>query len=254
VNFGRIIFQIVYHFWSYFELIRQGKIKFGDNIKLIIPSGNFGNGLAAFYAKELGLPIDQIVLASNKNNILTDFIQSGIYNLNGRKVINTNSPAMDILISSNIERLLFHLFGDKRTKELMNDLEDQKCFKLTAEEHFIIPGIFDSEFATSEEVVNVIREVFDEYGYVIDPHTATAFFVYDELELRWPCIIASTAEWTKFIETEAEAHGCIPTLNALSDVLGVKIPKQISDLANKVDIHTDVIEIEQIEEYILASI
>ncbi|MBT3727627.1 threonine synthase [bacterium] len=253
VNFGRIIFQIVYHFWSYFELVGKGKIDFGDEITVVIPSGNFGNGLAAFYAKLLGLPIGKIVLASNKNNVLTKFIKDGEYSVN-RDFENTNSPAMDIRRPSNPERILFHMFGSDRTTELMENLENEGVFQLTKKEMDSIQEVFDADYASEEEIVLMIRDVSNDYSYTIDPHTATAFVSYRKLKIKGPCIISSTAEWTKFSETMSEAYGCDSTLEAIAEKVGTDIPKPITDLADKKVIHTDVIEIDEIEEYILNSI
>ncbi len=128
VNFGRIIFQIIYHFWSYLELIRQNAIKNGENIYLVVPSGNFGNVLGAYYAQKMGLNIEKLLVASNENNILTQWINTGVYDIRDKALKLTKSPAMDILKSSNIERVIFDLFGSTRTKELMEDLNKNNIF------------------------------------------------------------------------------------------------------------------------------
>lgn len=125
VNFGRIIFQIIYHFWSYLELIRQNAIKNGENIYLVVPSGNFGNVLGAYYAQKMGLNIEKLLVASNENNILTQWINTGVYDIRDKALKLTKSPAMDILKSSNIERVIFDLFGSTRTKELMEDFKQK---------------------------------------------------------------------------------------------------------------------------------
>jgi threonine synthase len=252
VNFGRIMFQIVYHFWSYYELVRQKKITFGDEIKVIIPSGNFGNGLSAFYAKELGLPIDKIILASNENNVLSDFIITGRYDLRFRELEPTNSPAMDILISSNIERLLFHYFGAKETNNLMHCLKEKKYFELDKSQQSMLQKDFSSSYANDDQVINAIRDVFYKYRYTIDPHTATAFVVYDNLNIKDNTIISSTAEWTKFIETMADVHMCMSDLNKIADILNIdEIPETISDLFNKDDVHDEIIYTDQIRERVL---
>ena len=131
VNFGRIIFQIIYHFWSYLELIRQNAIKNGENIYLVVPSGNFGNVLGAYYAQKMGLNIEKLLVASNENNILTQWINTGVYDIREKSLKLTKSPAMDILKSSNIERVIFDLFGNTRTKELMENINKNNIFKMT---------------------------------------------------------------------------------------------------------------------------
>ena len=125
VNFGRIIFQIIYHIHSHLELVRHGEIGLGDEVYLVVPSGNFGNALGAYYAKKAGLPIRKILIASNANNILTDLINTGVYDIRDRELILTESPAMDILKSSNVERVLFDKFGAVRTREMMEALNDE---------------------------------------------------------------------------------------------------------------------------------
>ena len=152
VNFGRIIFQIIYHIHAYLELIRRSEIKYGDKIYIIVPSGNFGNALGAYYAKKMGLSIKKILITSNENNILTDLITKGEYDLNSKILIKTSSPAMDILKSSNVERILFDKFGSERTKELMDNLSHNNSYKLS-----------DSELASLREDFDAISSD-DEYG------------------------------------------------------------------------------------------
>lgn len=205
VNFGRIIFQIVYHFWSYFELVRNQQIKLGETVNYIIPSGNFGNALGAFYARIIGLPIKKIILASNENNVLTDFVNKGIYNIRSRAILKTNSPAMDILISSNVESLLHCIFGEKRNLELMLSLHQDNFFRLYTDEKNVVTRIFSAGYATNQEVLAKINSTFCDYNYLIDPHTATGFVVRDKLGICDKSIIVSTAEWTKFPETITEA-------------------------------------------------
>jgi len=251
VNFGRIVFQVVYHFWSYFQLVKQERIKFGDKVTYIIPSGNFGNGLAAYYAMKMGLPIKKIILASNTNNVLTDFVETGVYDLRERKLVKTTSPAMDILKSSNVERLLYDLFGPERTKQLMEDLEDKKFFELNENELFVLKIYFSASFATDDEVSEVMKKTFEKRSYVIDPHTATGFVARKKLGIKGVCVICSTAEWTKFSETVAKAHGVKNDFGAITKKLGVKLPKQIASLSEKPENHTMVVPVTQIEDEIL---
>jgi len=251
VNFGRIMFQIVYHFWSYLELVRSGDINIGDEITLVIPSGNFGNGLAAYYAKIMGVPIKKIVLASNLNNVLTDFVKKGEYDLRNRKLVKTTSPAMDILKSSNIERLLYHLFDYERTNELMTNLEKDKYFKLTFEETLVLQKIFDAEFASDEEVLQHIKYSFLDAGYIMDPHTATGFIAKRKLKVSGPVIVASTAEWTKFSKTMAKAIDVEDDMYYLANKFSQELSIHIGKLETMPVLHTDIIKIEQIREEVL---
>lgn len=244
VNIGRIVFQIVYYFWSYLELFRNGEILLGEKINYIIPSGNSGNSLGCFYAKIMGLPVNKIILASNENNVITDFVKTGIYDIRDRFVLKTNSPAMDIKISSNTERKLNYLFGDVRTLELMNSLEDQKHFELTREELKLLQEHFSADYATDKEVLSTINSIFYDYNYLIDPHTAVAFVVRDKLEISEKSVIISTAEWTKFAETIAESFVCEPDLYSISTALNVKIPDRIKQLETLPVVHDTIINID----------
>ena len=255
VNFGRIMFQIVYHIWGYLELVRKGSIEFGEDINCVIPSGNFGNGLACYYAKTMGLPVKEIVLASNSNNVLTQFFMCGIYDLRNRELIKTNSPAMDILKSSNIERILYHLYGPDRTKELMEDLSENDRFELSENEFSKILSLFSADFATDTEVVQQIADTYMEYSYISDPHTATAFVVMEKLGVYDNAIISSTAEWTKFSPTMAKAYYCEDdSLLGIASMLEITLPKQIEDLSSKKQVHFDVIPISDIEKEVLKSL
>ncbi|MEO1958406.1 MAG: threonine synthase [Nautiliaceae bacterium] len=202
VNFGRIIFQIIYHFWSYLKLVENGEINLGDKIDLIIPSGNFGNALGAYYAKKMGLFVGKIIIASNKNNVLYEMIKFGRYDLRDKRLIKTISPAMDILKSSNVERMLFDKFGEERTKELMENLERDGYFILTTDELKEIQKDFDADFATDGECEEIIRRYANKENYLMDPHTATAIKAYENLKeknkIKNYVVAYSTAEWTKF--------------------------------------------------------
>ncbi|PAF42441.1 threonine synthase [Helicobacter sp. 11S02596-1] len=210
VNFGRIAFQIIYHIWGYLQVIKSEKIapnnagNFDKKIQIIVPSGNFGNALGAFYAKMMGLPIEKIIIASNANNILSEFIQTGVYDITNKSLIKTTSPAMDILKSSNIERVLFALFGSNRTRELMESLENKSYYQLSAKELATLQTHFSATFCTDKKCCETIKESF-EAGYLLDPHTATALKAAKEFCSHSPTIICSTAEWTKFAPTITQA-------------------------------------------------
>jgi threonine synthase len=258
VNFGRIIFQTIYHVHSYLELIRQNAITMGEKVYLDVPSGNFGNALGGYYALKMGLPVEKILIASNKNNILTQFINTGTYDLRTLEVVPTTSPAMDILKSSNIERILFDLFGAERTKELMHQLDTEKCYELTAVEHQQILSIFAADFCEDHEGKAFIKETF-EHGYLMDPHTATCFKPYKTCRDKpLKTIVYSTAEWTKFspvianaLTGEADTHD-IDALKSIAKEAGISIPPMISELFDKEIAQKTIIETSEIETEILS--
>ncbi len=258
VNFGRIIFQTIYHVHSYLELIRQNEITLGEKVYLNVPSGNFGNALGGYYAMQMGLPVEKILIASNNNNILTQFINNGSYDLREKAVIPTTSPAMDILKSSNIERILFDLFGEARTKELMLKLDTEKYYQLTEKELAKIQSIFAADYCDDAEGKKYIKEAFSK-GYLMDPHTATCFKTYDTCRNKaLKTIVYSTAEWTKFspiianaLTGEVDAHD-IDALKSIAQKANIKIPKVISDLFEKEISQATIIDKENIEAEILS--
>ncbi len=257
VNFGRIIFQIIYHIYGYISLLKTSDIQGGGSFYAIVPSGNFGNALGAYYAKKIGLPIKKILIASNINNILSALINTGVYDIRDRKLLKTTSPAMDILISSNVERVLFDKFGASRCKELMNDLKTKRCYKLTAEELKSLREDFDAVYSDDDFAKKKIKE-YTLKGYVMDPHTATTLKAYEELKNDdLPAIACSTAEWTKFATTMAsavedkEVKDDKEALKSFSKSLHVEVPKSISALFDKEIIHKKVLQKEDIQEEIL---
>ena len=256
VNFGRIIFQIIYHIHAYLELLRKEKISMGEKIYLIIPSGNFGNALGAYYAKKAGLPIEKILIASNMNNILTDWISTGIYDLRDRDLIMTESPAMDILKSSNIERIMFDKFGAKRTKELMENLKTENMFQLNDEELKSLREDFDASFSNDLECEATIG-AYAKNGYIMDPHTATCMKAYETLRKNdFKAVVYSTAEWTKFSPAVAkalgyEAKGDVEALDYVKKHAQVVVPAMIDSLFSKPIIHTVVVEKEDIKREML---
>ena len=258
VNFGRIIFQIIYHIHSYLELVRQGAIEMGEKVYLNVPSGNFGNALGGYYAWKMGLPVEKIIISSNKNNILTQLIKEGKYDLRNNKVIPTTSPAMDILKSSNVERVLFDLFGEERTKELMESLEKEHFYELTSEELAKLQECFDADWCDDEEGKRYIKETFENDGYLMDPHTATCFKSYESCAKDGiKSIVYSTAEWTKFSPVIANAlTGEVDTrdidaLRSISKTANLPIPPMIEELFEKPIAQKTIIEKDEIEEEIL---
>lgn len=258
VNFGRIIFQIIYHIHSYIELVKKGEIELGEKIYLIVPSGNFGNALGGYYAKKMDIPIEKILIASNENNILTQWINTGTYDIRGKKLILTKSPAMDILKSSNIERVLYDLFGAERTKELMLNLNDKELFEMTQEELALLQEEFSAVYSNDAYGKEVIQSFLDE-GYLMDPHTATCLKAYDELrEKDLKTVMYSTAEWTKFSPTVLNAlnqdnnnYADKEALEQISHKCGALIPKQIASLFDAQIKHDTVINKADIEEEII---
>ncbi len=258
VNFGRIIFQIIYHIHSYLELVRQNAITMGEKVYLNVPSGNFGNALGGYYAWKMGLPVEKIIISSNENNVLTRLIRDGKYDLRNCEVVGTTSPAMDILKSSNVERVLFDLFGEVRTKELMQNLEENNFYELTADELAKLRECFDADYCNGEEGKKYIKEIFQKYHYLMDPHTATCMKSYETCSSPDIKTIAySTAEWTKFSPVIANAlTGEVDTkdieaLESISKVAHLEIPQMIKELFSKPIAQKTVIEKENIEEEIL---
>ena len=258
VNFGRIIFQIIYHFWSYLELIRQNAIKNGENIYLVVPSGNFGNVLGAYYAQKMGLNIEKLLVASNENNILTQWINTGVYDIREKSLKLTKSPAMDILKSSNIERVIFDLFGSSRTKELMENLNKNNIFTMTQNETKELQKYFSATFSNDSFGNTTIKEFLDS-GYLMDPHTATCIKAYNDLrEKPLKTVIYSTAEWTKFSPTvlnalkqNSQKYSDKEALEEISTKFGATLPQSIKNLFNAKINHSLVINKENIESEII---
>ena len=246
INWGRLVPQIVYYFSTYCDLINMGKIKAGDKINVVVPTGNFGNILAGYYAKKMGLPIKTLVCASNSNNVLTDFLKTGTYDKN-RKFYTTTSPSMDILISSNLERLLYHMSDgdDKLIKDLMNQLSNDGKYTVSDELIAKIQKEFDAGFTAEQNVDDTIKSHFDKYHYLCDTHTAVAVKVYDEYVKATgddiPTVIDSTASPYKFSASVLNAvlAGKAPKLDEfamvdeLHKVTGADIPKPIASLKDK---------------------
>ena len=258
VNFGRIIFQIIYHFWSYIQLLKQEEIKFGEKIYLVVPSGNFGNVLGGFYALQMGVPIEKLLVASNENNILTEWINTGIYDIRGKELKLTKSPAMDILKSSNIERVIYSLFGAKRTKELMEELNNNNIFTMSENETKELQKYFSAVYSNDTFGITTIKEFLDN-GYLMDPHTATCIKAYNELkEKPLKTVIYSTAEWTKFSPTvlnalkqNSDKYNDKEALEEISSKYNAVLPQSIKDLFSAKINHPLVIEKENIESEIV---
>lgn len=253
VNFGRIIFQIIYHIHSYLELVRQGAVEMGAKIYVVVPSGNFGNALGAYYAKKAGLPIEKILISSNINNILTDWINKGEYDLTQRRLIQTESPAMDILKSSNVERIMYDKFGSERTRVLMEALASDGKYQLTDEELSSIQEDFSASFSDDDECEGAVGH-YASKGYIMDPHTATCMKAYERLrEKPLKTVVYSTAEWTKFSPSVSKSlghevtTGDVEALKVVSASAKVAVPDMIHSLFEKPVVHTIVVDKEDIK-------
>lgn len=245
INWGRLVPQIVYYFYSYASLVKTGEIKCGDKINIVVPTGNFGNILAAYYAKEMGLFVDKLICASNQNNVLTDFIKTGVYDKN-RKFETTISPSMDILISSNLERLLFHMSGKNfnLVKEYMASLAASGKYSVDKEIFDSISNVFCAGYCDDAQTKQTIKETYEKYGYTIDTHTAVAKNVYDKYEKDTSdgkkTVIASTANPYKFNKAVLEAicedalpDGEFELIDLLHEKSGLNVPKSLAGLKNK---------------------
>jgi len=258
VNFGRIIFQIIYHVANYAKLIKDGVITSDDSIYVIVPSGNFGNALGAYYAKKMGVKIEKILIASNDNNILTELLQTGVYDLRHKKLIPTTSPAMDILKSSNVERILYDKFGAARTRVLMDSLEHHNFYTLTADELSALREDFDATYCNDAYAKEAIA-TYANGGYIMDPHTATCMKAYDELrEKDLISVACSTAEWTKFsptmasaIKNDNETYSDKEAIEVLKAEQELSVPASIEALFDKHIRHDKIINKTDIEKEIL---
>lgn len=200
INWGRLMPQIVYYLSAYAMLVAQNKVAAGDPIDICVPTGNFGNILAAYYAKRMGCPIEMLLCASNENRVLTDFINTGVYDISDREFVLTPSPSMDILVSSNLERQLFEL-TDRDAAAIdgwMADLNRQRCFRVDERTFARLREEYRADSVDNATCLATVKEVFDRHDYLIDPHTAVAWKTAENLRGSNPVLIASTAHWAKF--------------------------------------------------------
>lgn len=246
INIGRLVPQIVYYVYAYTRLM-------SETVNFVVPTGNFGNILAAHYAKQLGVPVNRLICASNDNKVLYDFFETGVYNRN-RDFILTESPSMDILISSNLERLIYEAAGDK-TEKLMQELKDKGIYSIAPSMKEALSG-FTGGFACADEMHAAIKRLYDTEGYVIDTHTAVASAVYNAYREQTgdttPTVIASTASPFKFggsvlnaingTKVDYEKCDFMEVAEELSKVSGVSVPKAVSELKNAEILHTGVCE------------
>ena len=252
INWGRVLPQLVYYLSAYCDLLRDEKLAPGQAVNICVPTGNFGNILAAYYAREMGLPVNRLICASNSNNVLTDFIREGVYDRN-RTFYNTMSPSMDILISSNLERLLFALTGDTdEVKGYMQQLSETGRYQVSDKVKAKLQKRFKGYFCDDRETQRVIRSMFEANGYLIDTHTAVAFSALEqyrrETEDDTPALVASTASPFKFCSSVLEALGetsiasGLDALDQLSARTGQPAPAPLAGLRDKAVRFTRVVE------------
>lgn len=267
INWGRLLPQIVYYIAAYCEMVNNGRINLGDKINVVVPTGNFGNILASYYAYCMGLPINKFICASNSNNVLTDFINTGVYNKN-RKFYTTISPSMDILVSSNLERLLYKLSGDndKATREWMTKLKSEGSYTVTPEVKDAVSNAFYGGFCDDSATKSTISKMFKDDGYLCDTHTAVAVNVYDkyveETGDRTPSVIASTASPYKFSKAVLSAvsdgkklpESEFDMVDMLNEITGVGIPAPLASLKDKKVRFSDVVKVDEMPDYVLESL
>jgi threonine synthase len=258
INIGRLVPQIVYYVYSYAKLFEKGEIKEGEKINVVVPTGNFGNILAAYYAKTMGVPIDKLICASNENKVLFDFFQTGTYNRN-REFILTSSPSMDILISSNLERLIYQIADQDpdKTLAMMKSLSSEGEYGITASMKENMAD-FVGGYASEDETAQTIKSLYKKTGYVIDTHTAVAASVYEKYTAltgdKTKAIIASTASPYKFtrnvigaIDNSCESMSDFEQVDALSRLSNTAIPEAIEEIRFAVILHDMVCDKDEMQ-------
>lgn len=258
INIGRLVPQVVYYVYSYTRLLANGDIKAGEKVNFVVPTGNFGNILAAFYAKNMGVPVGKLICASNENKVLYDFFETGVYDRN-REFILTSSPSMDILISSNLERLIFRIAGDdaKKTADMMDALKTTGKYTITDDMKAKLAD-FTGGWASEKDTAKEIKRVYDETGYVMDTHTAVASSVYHTYKENTnddtKTIIASTASPYKFgtsvmsaIDKKYEGMDDFALIDELCKTSGVKIPNAVEEIRTAPVLHDTVCDTEDMQ-------
>ena len=256
INIGRLVPQIVYYVYAYTRLLGENKIENGEKINVVVPTGNFGNILAAFYAKQMGLPIAKLICASNENKVLFDFLSTGVYDKN-REFMLTSSPSMDILISSNLERLIYQIAGadSKVNAELMKELNSTGKYEITADMKAQLADFYGN-YASEADTAAAIKKIYDDTGYVIDTHTAVAASVYSKYKTDTndtaKTVIASTASPFKFtrsvmnaIDNKYDSMGDFELVDELSKISRVKVPNAIEEIRTAPVLHDTVCGIDE---------
>lgn len=256
INIGRLVPQVAYYVYAYAKLLENGEIEEGEKVDVVVPTGNFGNILAAYYAKKMGLPIDKLVCASNENKVLFDFLKTGIYDKNRRFVL-TSSPSMDILVSSNLERLIYLIAGEdsEKTKALMEALKQDGKYEISDDMRKKLSDIIGG-YATEEQTADEIRRVYEKTGYVMDTHTAVASYVCNKIcGGDKKCIVASTASPYKFVKSvmtaidkkyaDTDEFGLLETLRQVSKT---QMPQAIKDILDAAVIHRTECDVDKMKE------
>ena len=258
INIGRLVPQVVYYVYSYAKLVSNGAVKSGEPVNFVVPTGNFGNILAAYYAKNMGIPVGKLICASNENKVLFDFFETGIYDKN-REFMLTSSPSMDILVSSNLERLLFRIAGEdaEATRGMMEALASEGKYTITTDMKAQMAD-FTGGWASEEETAAEIKRVYEETGYVMDTHTAVASAVYHSYKEKTKdntiTVIASTASPYKFgtsvmgaIDSKYKGMDDFALIDELSRISGTGIPKAVEEIRTAPVLHNTVCETEDMQ-------
>ena len=256
INWGRLVPQIVYYFAAYGRLVRNHEIEMGQPVDFCVPTGNFGDILAGYYAKQMGLPVGKLVCASNRNNVLTEFFETGTYNAR-REFFKTTSPSMDILVSSNLERLLYHITGsDAQVAAWMADLAEKGSYTVNSTTLETIRADFAAGCASDEEVAQEIKAIYQKVGYLCDPHTAVAFKVAREYQAASqshnPMVVLSTASPYKFPRDVLTALGAeapqsdFAAMDGLKALTNVPVPNSLAALRGQQERFNQIIETSQI--------
>ena len=261
INIGRLVPQIVYYVYAYSRLLANDKIKENEPINVVVPTGNFGNILAAFYAKNMGIPIAKLICASNENKVLFDFFRTGVYDRN-REFVLTNSPSMDILISSNLERLIYRIAGEdaKANAALMQDLTSKGRYEITPQMREALQDFYGN-YTSEEETAQVIHDLYEKTGYVIDTHTAVASGVYakykEETKDETPTVIASTASPFKFAKSVMSAIDPayadvddFALIDKLSEISRVEVPKAVEEIRSAPVRHKMICAVEEMPQVV----
>ena len=237
INWGRLLPQVVYYVSAYADMVAAGGVVAGEPIDVCVPTGNFGNVLGAYYARQIGVPIGRLIVAANENRVLADFIATGLYDIGDRHFVTTPSPSMDILLSSNLERLLYEITRDPAlVREWMASLAENGRFQVDRETFAKIRELFGADYVGNDESLATVREVYGETGYLLDPHTAVAWEVAERLRERDPVLVVSTAHWAKFGADVYKALAELPydddLPNGIRELTGVELLERVQELAD----------------------
>lgn len=257
INIGRLFPQVAYYVFAYGRMVKSGAIKAGEKINFVVPTGNFGNILAGYFAKEMGIPVDKLICASNENKVLFDFFKTGEYDKN-RDFILTSSPSMDILISSNLERLIYIIAGCDANKNasLMNDLKTTGKYEITEDMKANLKD-FIGEYADEASVFSTIKDLYEKTGYVIDTHTAVAATADNNVAQDYKSVVVSTASPYKFTRNVLKAIGYVDEaaddfalVDKLNEISKVKIPNAVEEIRTAPVLHNTVVEVADMQKLV----